>query len=79
MLSYYIHVDRTRINFPRQLLQSLSALTSAHKLFSPSSSYSYVRCFQIANNKRPMTFCHRMDRALLLRHCVDQVEVCCSR
>nr|CAH7768666.1 unnamed protein product [Callosobruchus chinensis] len=26
-----------------------------------------------------MTFCHRMDRALLLRHCVDQVEVCCSR
>nr|CAH7725719.1 unnamed protein product [Callosobruchus chinensis] len=37
----------------------------AYKLFPQSTSYSYMRHFQIANNKRPMTFCHRMDRALL--------------
>ncbi|VEN53794.1 unnamed protein product [Callosobruchus maculatus] len=45
---------------------------SAHKLFLHLTSYSYVRCFQIAYNKCPMMFCHYMDRALLLRHCVYQ-------
>ncbi|VEN37087.1 unnamed protein product [Callosobruchus maculatus] len=29
---------------------------SAHKLFLHLTSYSYVRCFQIAYNKCPMTF-----------------------
>nr|CAH7722733.1 unnamed protein product [Callosobruchus chinensis] len=41
---------------------------SAHKLFPHSTSYSYVECFQIANNKRPITFFDRMDRDMLLRH-----------
>ncbi|VEN37610.1 unnamed protein product [Callosobruchus maculatus] len=45
---------------------------SAHKLFLHSTSYSYVRYFQIAYNKYPRTFCHCTDRALLLRHCVYQ-------
>nr|CAH7759626.1 unnamed protein product [Callosobruchus chinensis] len=47
---------------------------SVHKVFSHLTSYLYVRCFQIANNKRPKTFCLRMDRALLLRYCVCQVK-----
>nr|CAH7759627.1 unnamed protein product [Callosobruchus chinensis] len=32
---------------------------SVHKVFSHLTSYLYVRCFQIANNKRPKTFCLR--------------------
>ncbi|VEN52694.1 unnamed protein product [Callosobruchus maculatus] len=42
------------------------------QLFLHLTSYSYVRYFQIAYNKCPRTFCHYMDRALLLSHCVYQ-------
>ncbi|VEN36002.1 unnamed protein product [Callosobruchus maculatus] len=46
---------------------------SAHKLSLHSTSYSYVRCFQTAYHKCPMTFFHCiMDLALQLRHCVYQ-------
>ncbi|VEN52785.1 unnamed protein product [Callosobruchus maculatus] len=47
---------------------------SAHKLSLHWTSYLYVRCFQTAYDKCPMTFFHCMDRALQPRHCVYQVN-----
>nr|CAH7766628.1 unnamed protein product [Callosobruchus chinensis] len=47
---------------------------SAHKLFPHLTSYSYVRCFQIAYDNRPMTSSHYMERTLLRRYCFYQIK-----